>query len=74
LLESIGKNLVSAGITDGGELWLEIMARVIKACNPMSESQREELLGPCLDALEYLEEQNNAKETVSELQTDCREG
>jgi len=51
-IEKIAENLKEAGI--GGELEIEILARVIKACNSMAESKREELLGPCLDAVEFV--------------------
>lgn len=58
LLDGIAKNLGLAGIDPDGELWMEIVARVIKACG-VSLNRRVELLIPCLDAIEFLIE--NAK-------------
>jgi hypothetical protein len=53
-IEKIAENLKKAGINPDGDLWIGIMARVIKSCNPMSRFQREETIYPCLDAIEFL--------------------
>jgi hypothetical protein len=53
-IEKISENLKEAEINPDGDLWIEIMARVIRSCNPMSRSQREEIIYPCLDAINFL--------------------
>ena len=52
-LNKIFENLRDAGIEDGGELYDTICARVVLACRANIQ-RREELLGPVLDAIDYL--------------------
>ena len=59
LIEKIANNLKEAGVNSDSDLWIEIMARVIKSCNPMSRLQREKIIYPCLDAIEFLIEKND---------------
>ena len=55
-INTISENLKQSGIDVNGELWIEIMARVIKSCS-IGPEEREFLLSPIIDAIEYLEKE-----------------
>jgi len=52
-IQRIFENFVKAGIDEDGELYKIIVARVILACRAKPK-RREELLGPILDATDYM--------------------
>lgn len=59
LLDKIIANLTAAGIDPNGELWMRFVARVIKNME-YGPANRDEMLGPCRDALDVLFESCNA--------------